>query len=150
MRKDMAKVIVERSRRGGDGGRSVPLKGYLKNVPLEDRPTKEGMRRPYGWSRKELNENLKPLKRYLRRQVGRPWNDVYSEISQHLRPTNAVQQHVRDHVRSEVELHARVIDGVVYDQPRWGTPVKLRGGDLYVHPETGILCEVPPERFPGG
>ena len=66
---------------------------------------------------------------------------MYSEISQHLRPANAVQQHVRDHVRSEVEIHARVIAGEVYDQPRWGTPVKLRGGDLYVHPETGTLCE---------
>ena len=142
MRRDMAKVIVERSRRGGDGGRSVPLKGWYKNVPLEDRPTKEGMRRPYGWSRKELNENLEPLKRYLRRQVGRPWNDVYSEISQHLRPTDAVQQHVRDHVRWEVELHARIIDGEVYDQPRWGARLKLRDGDLYVHPETGILCDV--------
>jgi hypothetical protein len=71
----MAKIIVERSRHGGDGGKSRPMKGWYKNTPLEDRPTKEGMKRPYGWG-KELNENLEPLKRYLRSQVGRPWNDV--------------------------------------------------------------------------
>src|ERR1043166_2922797 len=130
---DMAKVIVEGSRHGGDGGKSVPVKGWYKNAGLDDLPAKEGIRRPYGFSRKELNENIEPLRRYLRRQVGRPWNDVYSEISQHLRPTNAVQQHVRDHVRWEVELHASVIDDEVHDQPRWGTPVKLRDGDLYAH-----------------
>jgi hypothetical protein len=137
----MAKVIVERSRHGGDGGKSRPRKGWYKNTALEDRPTKEGMKRPYGWG-KELNENLEPLKRYLRSHVGRSWNDVYSEISQNLRPTNAVQQHVRDHVRWEVELHARIVDGKVYDQPRWGETYPMRKGELYVHPETGILSEV--------
>src|ERR1043166_2495176 len=139
---DMAKVIVEGSRHGGDGGKSVPVKGWYKNAGLDDLPAKEGIRRPYGFSRKELNENIEPLRRYLRRQVGRPWNDVYSEISQHLRPTNAVQQHVRDHLRWEGEQNVAVIDGKVYDLDRRTWTYPMRKGDLYVDPETGILSEV--------
>ena len=103
MRKDMAKVIVERPRRGSRG----PFKhGRRKNIPLDALPTKTGIRRSeHGAGRelRELNEHLGPLKRYLRKQVGRRWDDVYRDISENLRVTNAVQQHVRDHVRMEVE-----------------------------------------------
>lgn len=37
---------------------------------------------------KVLNENLTPLRRYLERQVGRPWNKVYSEIAVGLKVTS--------------------------------------------------------------
>ena len=52
-----------------------------------------------------LNENLAPLQRYLARQVGRPWNKIYAEIAEHLKPTSTVQQHVRDHLKDFVQLH---------------------------------------------
>ena len=48
---------------------------------------------------KLLNENLAPLRRYLERQVGRPWDKVYSEIAEGLRVASTVQRHVRDHLR---------------------------------------------------
>lgn len=94
MREGMAKVIVERPRVGD----WPPRKG--RAVPLEDLPEREGMRcRFRGWGRrKELNENLKPLKRYLEKQVGRPWDKVYAEICRWLKPTSTVQQHVRHHL----------------------------------------------------
>lgn len=145
MRRDMAKVIVERPRRGGMGygGKSVPIKGYYKNVALEDLPKRQGMKRPYGWDRKELNEHLKPLKRYLEKQVGRPWNAVYRDISRYLRARNPVQQHVRDHIRDFVDRYAEVgEDGVVYPEPRYQfgrRRAKFRPGELYVDPRTGIL-----------
>src|SRR5437588_7713875 len=103
MREDMPHVIVERPRRGGGRVR----KGRAR--PLEDLPSKEGMRRPYKQSGdyKELNENLAPLRRYLEHQVGRPWNKVYSEISRHLCADNPVQQHVRDHIRDFVAIRPR-------------------------------------------
>lgn len=94
MREDMAKVIVERPR----VGRRPPRKG--RAVALEELPQQEGMRRRHrGFlGRKELNENLNPLQRFLEKQVGRPWNKVYAEISRWLKPTSTVQQHVRDHL----------------------------------------------------
>lgn len=75
MREDMAKVIVERPRRRGDAAR----KGRRQD--WDQMPSHEGMRRPHILSGdpKELNEHLGPLRRYLERQVGRPWDKVYSE-----------------------------------------------------------------------
>src|SRR5947209_3737612 len=100
MREDMAKVIVERPRIKPRNTR----KG--RRVDPDDLPAYEGMRRAHAWrgERKQLNENLAPLRRYLAKQVGRPWDKVYSEISTHLRVDNVVQQHVRDHLHDFVAV----------------------------------------------
>ena len=140
MRKDMAKVIVERPRRGSR------LKGNQKGRrvrDLDDLPSRQSMHRVRRkFFMKELNENLSPLKRFLNKQVGRPWDKVYSEISQYLRPTSAVQQHVRDHVRDFVNIRAVWIDGRIYCEPHFGIQYPLRKGELYVHPHNGLLCRV--------
>ena len=144
MRKDMAKVIVERPRRGSRG----PFKhGRGKNIPLDQLPTRIGIRRSeFGAARecRSFNEHLGPLKRYLRKQVGRRWDDVYQDISAHLRVTSAVQQHVRDHVRWEVERLVEVgAKGRVWAlrDIRWvgGRWRELRRGELYVDPRSGVL-----------
>jgi hypothetical protein len=141
MRPDMHKVIVERPRRGSRG----PFRSAVgrRNVALEDLPSKEGLQKRYlGRDLRALNEHLAPLKRFLRKQVGRPWNKIYCEIAARLRPASAVQQHVRDHIWDYVERHVTIgPDGVVYHRPRFGPPEPwpLRQGDLYVHPKTGIL-----------
>ena len=138
MREDMARVIVERPRRPAWGDR----KGRRQDP--EDLPAHEGMRRGCALrgERKELNENLAPLRRYLATQVGRPWDKVYAEIAARLRVTSTVQQHVRDHLRDYVAVTPRRnVDG------RLST---LRGGlwwqDFYVHPKTGLLCRT--DRLP--
>lgn len=138
MRKDMAKVIVERPRRGSRGPYRQAF--WEKNTPFEDLPTKIGMRLRWGYG-KALNENLAPLRRYLRAQVGHRWDDIYSDISRHLRPTCAVQQHVRDHLSGLVELNPTLgPKGRIY-QPRaaGGRPAQLKKGSLYVDPESGVL-----------
>jgi hypothetical protein len=125
MREDMSRVIVEPPRLGGGRTR----KGRTR--PLEDLPKQEGMQRPHmrsgDW--KMLNENLAPLRRFLERQVGRPWNKVYSEIARHLRVDNAVQQHVRDHLADFVAVKPRRRER--YDW-LWYQP-------LYVDPKDGLL-----------
>jgi hypothetical protein len=132
MREDMAKVIVERPRIKPWNAR----KG--RRMDLDDLPSHEGMRRGHAWrgDRRELNENLAPLRRYLAKQVGRPWNKVYSEIAAHLRVDSAVQQHVRDHLRDFVALAPR------RDIHDWRS--SYRGGlwwqRFYVDPITGLLC----------
>jgi hypothetical protein len=136
MRADMAKVIVERPRLD-----RVCRKG--RQVDLEYLPHQIGMirdRREHG-GHKRLNENLAPLRRYLHKQVGRRWDDVYSEIAANLRVTNTVQQHVRDHIKDYVDLHGQ--------EERWITVFRSGGGrqrvcvspwkELYVDPADGIL-----------
>ena len=144
MRKDMSKVIVERPRRGR--GR-VGLKPGRSRVLADDEgePLRaKGGREPVktkGIKTKSLNENLNPLKRYLAANVGRPWNKVYSDISEHLKPTSTVQQHVRDHVEDFVATKTRMRAGEVVVTPRWGGERALREDfSLYfVHPRTGLL-----------
>ena len=137
MRADMAKVIVNRPRLPGHNAR-----GRRKGRAM-DFPSHIGMKRMASeihGERKSLNENLAPLKRYLVKQAGRPWNDVYSEISKNLRTTSAVQQHVRDHVFDFVANHAKVFDGKMYVQA-WGTYMLLEDSSmpLWVDPKSGLL-----------
>jgi hypothetical protein len=75
-----------------------------------------------------------PLRRYLERQVGRPWDKIYSEIAAHLRADNTVQQHVRDHLRNFVAVKPRRYVGW-YTKPLSG----LWHQPLYVDDKDGIL-----------
>lgn len=132
MREDMWRVIIDRPRRGGDRGRK------RRPVPLEDLPKQEGMRRRHilsgDW--KSQKDHLSPLRRYLERQVGRPWDKVYAEIAEHLRADCTVQQHLREH-----------LDGFVAVKPRRGVRNWMFSGNsmglwyqpLYVDPKDGLL-----------
>src|SRR5262249_8546342 len=114
---------------------------------FENAPSKEAMGRVY--RDKELNENLQPLVRYLREQVGRPWNNVYSDIAARISCTNVVQKHVLDHLRDFVALHARIEGKTGLASPWYGgpyEPLTSRGkrSKFYVCPRSGILKLAPP------
>lgn len=151
MRADMHKVIVERERRkAAFGYHDVRLE--RRRIPENDEsdkiPSRESMRRPYGYERKALNENLAPLRRFLRSCVGKPWDKVYSELSKNLRPSNAVQQHVREHLEDYVSFGVFVRDGYTYAPWRGGFGVsyrRLSRGDLFVN-GAGILRELKYDR----
>ena len=136
MREDMARVIVERPRIKPFNCR----KG--RHPDWDDMPSHEGMRHAHALrgDRKELNENLAPLRRYLERQVGRPWDKVYSEIARHLRIDSAVQQHVRDHLRDFVAIEPRRL------HRGWRPARAIWWQPLYVDPVTGLLCRT--DRLP--
>ncbi len=143
MRKDMAKVIVERPRLGRAAaglkpGRSRALVDDDGEIVRARGAREPAVRAP---KTKSLNETLNPLRRYLEAQVGRPWNKVYSEISAHLKPTSTVQQHVRDHIEDFVAFRTRMREGQVYVNDRWGKemPLAQTWQRLYVHPRTGLL-----------
>jgi hypothetical protein len=83
MRADMKKVIVERPRynRGASNNKSAHrlTSGEIAAVMADE----ESFDNPGTIQRnrdKSFNEHLGPLRSFLRRNVGRPWNKVYSEI----------------------------------------------------------------------
>lgn len=144
MRKDMAKLIVERPRRDHGGGWA--RRGRSSAVTDDDgEPVRavKAVRAPVGRvpKTKSLNENLAPLKRYLESNIDRPWDRVFSEISAHLKPTSTVQQHVRDHLDDFVAVKTRMVKGVVMTLSRWGGehPIAQDWRPFYVHPRTGLL-----------
>lgn len=117
MRQDMAKVIVERPRLGGshkyrerrsvlkDQVRYVERTGDLEYDLLETgtESARYWASRMLGYSRKELNENLKPLKRFMLSRVGQPWDKVFSEICQVMDTRSACQYHIWQHAKDYVE-----------------------------------------------
>ena len=89
---------------------------------------------------KSLNEHLGPMRRFLRSQVGRPWNKVHQDLCEHVSFDNAVQKHVLTHVYDFVTRHVTLIDGRPHARHRW----PLRDGQMYVCPQTGLLKVVRP------
>lgn len=152
MRDDMSKVIVERPRLGSRARlarrsrRQDPKQIEVNEEADNALPARIGHGRAARMDRiqKSLNENLAPLRRYLEGQVGRPWDKVFSDISANMRLDNAVQKHVRDHVKDFVATTTVLQDGEIYVMDRYGRMESLAQMrwpiGLYVHPVTGMLC----------
>jgi len=147
VRADMAKVIVERPRKKGCAWHKP--KGYqrqLRRYGADGPPCREGIKACWQGRTKYLNEHLGPLRRYLDKQVGRPWNKVFSEICAHIDRSSAVQDHVRDHVEDYVTTHVILIEGVLCNGEGgryYGMPLhQFRSRPWYVCPRTGLLRRV--------
>ena len=85
MRDDIAKKLCERPRFGG-GGKTQFIK-HERRAGKDPRkwdtlPKKESMKRPNitGWNGKYLNEFFPPLLGFLKKNVNRPWDKVFSEV----------------------------------------------------------------------
>ncbi len=144
----MHKVVVERPR-WNPGPAKLNRRADL-DLDLLSRC--EGMRRPYR-SRKAFTDLLGPLRRWLRAQVGRPWDDVYSEACAVIKPDSIVRAHIKTHLLEFVHRHTFLRDGRVWCfgrsrlfAPGIEGPVEeaaSRWTPFYVHPANGRLCEVP-------
>ena len=138
MRPDMAKIIVERPRppirepRGRDGRR------FRNASDSSFLPMKAGYR-----DLKEFNENLRPLARYLARQVGRPWDAVYRDVRAVIDGRSTVQQHILQHLTQFVATHTRVVDGELIDVGAQILGIRRVSQPLYVHPRTALLLRNP-------
>jgi hypothetical protein len=96
--------------------------------------------RRLGFQFKMFSENLNPLERYLRKQIGQPWDAVYSEISRHLKPTSTTQQHLRLHVLWSVHTKVKLgSDARVWDINGYHYHCDFIN-DLYVDPISGLLA----------
>jgi hypothetical protein len=137
MRSDMWKVIVERPRLGRGYADALGRRAQ-KLLPRDHDGEQLDVIERFPRS-KSLNENLAPLQRYLARQVGRPWDKVYSEMRAQISFENAVQKHVLAHVDQFIELRPQIVNGVVYHED--GRPLggRRRADALYVDPKSGII-----------
>jgi hypothetical protein len=150
MRADMAKVVTESSRskdwQGGD--RSLKTGGRVRVQEFNDEDrwadydgsTRHPISRfrQFGSNAKGFSDRLGPLRKYLRKQVGRPWDVVYSELSAVLDKRSISGLHIWDHVFMEVERYVIIKNGCLFHKPRFGGYRPISG--LYVHPRHGLLC----------
>ena len=149
MRADMAKVIVERPRLNGH----AIVKGEnrrMNRIGLENLERRESIRarwtRNLGYDRKELNENLNPLERFLATRVGQLWDKVYSEICERINRNSPVQLHIWQHIWDFVERDVIMVDGLprlnrchysFLKSEDWGSIYS----PFYIHPVTGLLLK---------
>lgn len=151
MRPDMDKVVTERPRYG-HANRSKKTGFRVRRYEegqFDDLPQRlaSSRRRQYGWDGKDFSDRIGPLRRFLQSRVGYHWNKVYGELSQVLSKRNLTGQHIWQHVWLEVELHCVIgDDGKVYSKnSSFGRRFSIYK-KLYVHPKTGILCQVQKKR----
>jgi len=141
----MHRLLVTRPRSGS----RCPLRGLRRRrrerVPHEEAPRYESMRgRP---RTKYASEYFAPLIGFLRKSVGRPWDDVYSEIRRTVRPDGVVQQHVYVHLRELVADPVFERDGRLYANSWCGQVMELGAysgpNSFYVCPRTHRLRLLP-------
>jgi hypothetical protein len=144
MRSDMQKVIVERPRRGS----GEPNRGTARRIrPVEvdedfdSGPTHASSAR----TDKSFNEHLKPLWRFLRSNLGRPWDKVHSEIRSGLDARGVLGNHVLDHLRWEVTVNCIQRGKELFATGPFGGISPVWG--FYVDPKSGRLREAPRPRW---
>ncbi|MEL6529863.1 MAG: hypothetical protein AAGK01_09045 [Pseudomonadota bacterium] len=144
MRADMFKVVVERPRWGSSHARAAKLKRKTdKNIKFIGHKRHAWEATPYT---KSLNENLAPLERFLTKQRGRKWDDVFSEICEHLDTGSTVKMHIREHLEDFIMVKIHIdANGRWLGQGRWGSVRTLDDAwgwpDLYVDPIDGRIKE---------
>ena len=102
-------------------------------------------RRQYGHNHKEFTDVLGPLYGFLEKNVGRPWDDVYSELCKGLDRRSVTGLHVFTHLWQYVDRDVVMFDDGKVRVPgyhSWSEP-----SDFYIHPYTKILCAQPDRRW---
>jgi hypothetical protein len=143
MKEFFQKLLTEQERAGS----SMPSAKWGRRVkPEPDSEYENEIGGFVPWSRhrnqdnKSLTDVLSPLRGYLRKNIGRPWNEVYSEICWGMDKRSTTGAHIFTHLWQYVERNTWMgEDGKVY---YWsgggGRPSRV--DEWYVHPRTGILC----------
>jgi len=135
MRKDMSKVLVEDGRlNSGVGAKQLKRQHRRKlnrNVD-EHSPKRESLsgHRHFGHECKTLNENLKPLVRFLASRAGQPWDEVYSEIRERINVKSAVQLHIMQHLWGFVDRDIKISDQGVPVRPSGRVQRKTAAGEV--------------------
>lgn len=95
-----------------------------------------------GGGTKDFGEYFAPIRRWLEKQVNRPWDKVYADLRTVVNGDSAVRQHALVHLDGWMERHCIERDGKIYQGGGYGRYIgtwELPDGALYVHPRTGLF-----------
>lgn len=163
MRKDMGKVITERPRGGSRSrnkkyGESIRWDGHDGNYDNQPKRVTSSARGQYGYDAREFTDVLGPVKGFIRKNVGRPWNKVYSEVCKVLDKRKVTHKHVIDHMFQWVETSPIFCpDGYwrspdnIYSRLNDDGQLEYYGmePEFIVHPKTGLLVANKPRESKG-
>ena len=152
MRDDMKKVIITRPRHGSSmKNKEVrEQRRQFRDNDDYDLPRKSSMKPKgkFSWDKKELSDFLNPLVRFLRKNCGRPWNKVYSEICQNLDRRGTINNHVFEHLEDYVHTRPMWKNNKPHKLGWAGSTIPLyKTGYTFYVDRNGFLCE-PKEKRP--
>jgi hypothetical protein len=151
MKPYFSKLLTEKER-GGSSDPSLKTGKRIHYIPdhdYDEQPTRLPIsrHRQFGYDCKHLSDVLRPLKGFLFKNVGRLWDDVYSELCQSLDRRSVSGQHVFQHMKDYVEINTYFAeDGSLWTNGRRGPEPVLsyyQPGSFYVHPVSGVLSFLP-------
>ncbi len=140
MRRDMKDVIIDTGRTGKDWDSISRTRMNGKSIDeLDNLPQQEGIKRRLtdSWNI-QLADRIAPLVKFLRANVGRPWDKVFSEICEHADARSLRGKHLREHVEFEVDTWS---ERLAKNDKRWP-----RSSRFYVDAH-GILREDTNRRY---
>ncbi|WP_386068981.1 hypothetical protein ACFJIW_03150 [Tahibacter sp. UC22_41] len=150
MRSDLHEVLIERPRSGQRRKTDRSHKPRVGEWTGEDDSYAHSYR-PRRLRTKYFDDLLSPLRRWLRKQVDRPWDKVWSELANGIDSRTVVGRHLLDHVRGLVTIDCRYdtqLRRVIHLPHRvyWRRRDEEVTG-LFVDPRSGLLrWKAPPLR----
>lgn len=152
MRSDVNKVLTECYKEGSGAQPKFPRRTTQKI--FDEVGGKVGIRfehvRTKGHNAKSFGENLAYLPRFLAKNVGRKWDDIYSEISATFDKRSTVNAHIFQHLFDYFVPANEVVfvEGRPHRVDSYNTFPILAGSyrELYVDPRNGILRKAKRQR----
>lgn len=149
MRRDFCKVVTE-SPRGGSGSRNkktgLRISGKQYDPDIHD--DLSSARQKMSMYSKDFSDVLGPIKGFLRKSIGRLWDDVYSEIRSVI-SSNASEpiRHIWEvHLKGEIAFNCFFgADGKIYHFAKFSRKGEEEVSGFYIHPETRRLEFVQPK-----
>lgn len=149
MREDMKFVVLDRPRLNHD---FRICKGERRKLQCdwETLPQRESMKVHWHFHRrykaqrlvgrddrrKQFNDHLSPLRRFLKTRLGSDWNDLNSEIRQEASTRTVLGFHLMHHFWRMIRRNVFVVDGVVFSN----RSQQLSSGSFYIDPTSNKLC----------
>jgi hypothetical protein len=103
------------------------LEDHLENekcsIPFPIHLQATQRRRQYGYDHKNSTDVLGPLRDYLKSKFGQPWDDVYSEMCEHMDRRSTVGAHIFTHLGDYVDTNCWIgaKTGTIYTDGKRGT-----------------------------
>lgn len=148
MRPDFNRLLVERERiHSRDHFHNYRNVKGPKGLDDDEVGGRQPMRIRYnhGYDRKHFNENLNPLKGWLRSCIGKNWNKCYSDLRKTFDCRGVINAHILQHLFDYIEVNTFVdAHGQVMARSKgWSRsgdmPVSECGSDFYVCPKSGMV-----------
>jgi hypothetical protein len=117
---------------------------YCRHTTVGGGGTRESMKHRYGYDAKSFGEHLTPLYGVIRKNVGRKWDKVYSELCKSFDRRSATGNHIFQHLFDQLAKPEDTfigIDGKVWVRGSYWGAEAIRDSryPYYVDPRDGIL-----------